>query len=200
MLTHWEPVEIHSTIACTLKTVSCHDANFVVAFGIVKTQGFHFWGYILELKLEPMCDILIMHVGLVMKLRLSCYLVLLSIRLQESRSFVTWPISYYSSFLFYQHVLADDQGAFSAHWSLGDVVAPKLIAPWDICVKFLMFKLNLVIDRLCISCEITLRWMSLGLTDGKSGNGLVQSSNKPLPEPLLTKLCVATWCHKGTVS
>ena len=28
-----------------------------------------------------------------------------------------------------------------------------------------------------------------------SGNGLVPSGNKPLPEPMLTQIYVATWCH-----
>ena len=31
-----------------------------------------------------------------------------------------------------------------------------------------------------------------------SGNALVLSSNKPLPEPML--ICVTTWCHKVTSS
>ena len=46
-----------------------------------------------------------------------------------------------------------------------------------------------------ISCEIVLRWMLLDLTDNQvnigSGNGLVLSGNKPLPEPMLTQICVA---------
>ena len=33
-----------------------------------------------------------------------------------------------------------------------------------------------------------------------SGNGLVPSGNKPLPEPMLTKIYVAIWCHKATMS
>ena len=28
-----------------------------------------------------------------------------------------------------------------------------------------------------------------------SGNGLVASGNKPLPEPVLTKISNAIWCH-----
>ena len=28
-----------------------------------------------------------------------------------------------------------------------------------------------------------------------SGNGLVPSGNKPLPEPMLTQIAVAIWCH-----
>ena len=48
-------------------------------------------------------------------------------------------------------------------------------------------------------CEIALRRMSLDLTDDQvnigSGNGLVPSGNKPLPEPMLTQIAVAIWCH-----
>ena len=40
---------------------------------------------------------------------------------------------------------------------------------------------------------------ALDLTDGKSnngsGNGLVPSSNKLLPEPMLTQISVAIWRH-----
>ena len=44
-----------------------------------------------------------------------------------------------------------------------------------------IFKLNLVIDGWCISCEIALRWLTLNLTDGKSI--LVQ---------------VMAWCRQAT--
>ena len=44
-----------------------------------------------------------------------------------------------------------------------------------------------------------LRWMALDLTDDKSnigsGNGLVPSGNKPLPEPMLAQICVTLWHH-----
>ena len=30
-----------------------------------------------------------------------------------------------------------------------------------------------------------------------SGNGLVPSANKPLPEPMLTHMFVTMWCHQG---
>ena len=49
-----------------------------------------------------------------------------------------------------------------------------------------------------ISCEIVLIWMSLDLTDDVnigSGNGLVPSGNKPLPEPMLTQISVTIWRH-----
>ena len=33
-----------------------------------------------------------------------------------------------------------------------------------------------------------------------SGNDLVPSGNKPLPEPMLTQIHVAKWHHKATMS
>ena len=44
-------------------------------------------------------------------------------------------------------------------------------------------------DGCDISSEIALRWTSLDLSDEVSigsGNGLVPSGNKPLPDPMLT--------------
>ena len=48
-----------------------------------------------------------------------------------------------------------------------------------------------------VSYKIALRWMPLDLTDDVigSGNGLVLSGNKPLPEPMLTQIFVAKWRH-----
>ena len=50
-----------------------------------------------------------------------------------------------------------------------------------------------------ISSEIALKWTLLGLSDDQvnigSGNGLVPSGNKPLPEPMLTKVPAAIWRH-----
>ena len=48
-------------------------------------------------------------------------------------------------------------------------------------------------DGWCISCEIALIGMSLDFADDQSwnigsGNGLVPSGNKPLPEPMLTQI------------
>ena len=64
--------------------------------------------------------------------------------------------------------------------------------------KEVIIKLILVLGGLGISCEIALRWMSLKLTQVKlsqvniaSGNGLVPSGHKPLPEPMLTEIYVA---------
>ena len=58
--------------------------------------------------------------------------------------------------------------------------------------RYVIFKRILVIDGWGISCEIALIWMSLGLhwwsVNTGSGNGLVPSGNKPLPEPMLTQI------------
>ena len=42
---------------------------------------------------------------------------------------------------------------------------------------------------LSISHEIAIKWMSQNLNIG-SGNGLMPSGNKPLPEPMLTQIYV----------
>ena len=64
---------------------------------------------------------------------------------------------------------------------------------------FVVFKRILVIDDRGICCEIAQIWMSLDFTDDQvnigSGNGLVPSGNKPLPEPMLTQISVAIWRH-----
>ena len=54
-------------------------------------------------------------------------------------------------------------------------------------LELVIFKLILKIDILSISCEIALRWMPKDLIGDlvniDSGNGLVPSGNKSLPEP-----------------
>ena len=80
------------------------------------------------------------------------------------------------------------------------------------------FKIILQIDILSAPSDIGLSWVPENLTDGKStlvqvmaglhwwsvnigsGNGLVPSGNKPLPEPMLTQIFVATWCHWARMS
>ena len=56
--------------------------------------------------------------------------------------------------------------------------------------RYVIFKWILVIAGWSISCEIALIRMSLEFTVWSvnigSGNGLVPSGNKPLPEPMLT--------------
>ena len=66
--------------------------------------------------------------------------------------------------------------------------------------KYAIFKRILVIGGWGISCEINcpdmnvigLHWWSVNIG---SGNGLVPSGNKPLPEPMLTQISVDIWCH-----
>ena len=60
-----------------------------------------------------------------------------------------------------------------------------------------IFNLVLLI-RIFTSYDNALRWMSWDLprkVNIASGNGLVPSGNKPLPEPVLTKISNAIWCH-----
>ena len=56
--------------------------------------------------------------------------------------------------------------------------------------RYVIFKWILVIDGWGISGEIVLIWMSLHWWSVNivSGNGLVLSGNKPLPEPMLTQI------------
>ena len=66
--------------------------------------------------------------------------------------------------------------------------------------RYVIFQEILVIDGWGISCEIALIWMSFDFTEWwsdniGSGNGLVASGNKPLPEPMLTQISDAIWCH-----
>ena len=65
--------------------------------------------------------------------------------------------------------------------------------------RYVVFKWILVIADWGISCEnctnmnVTgLHWWSFNIG---SGNGLVPSGNKPLPEPMLTQTSVAIWSH-----
>ena len=66
-------------------------------------------------------------------------------------------------------------------------------------LKNVILELILQIDILSNSCEITLKWMVLDLTDNQvnigSGNGLVPDGTKPLPEPMFTQIYVAIYLH-----
>ena len=55
----------------------------------------------------------------------------------------------------------------------------------------------LVINGCGISYEIAFRWMSLywWQVNIGSGNGLVPSGKKPLPEQMLIQICVTIWYH-----
>ena len=59
-------------------------------------------------------------------------------------------------------------------------------------LELVIFKLRSWIDILCISCKIIYTEVKATgphqwLVNIVSGDGLVQSGNKPLPEPMLTK-------------
>ena len=64
--------------------------------------------------------------------------------------------------------------------------------------RYVIFKQILVIVGSgilgnCHNMNVTgLHWWSVNIG---SGNGLVLSGNKPLPEPKLTQISVAIWCH-----
>ena len=57
----------------------------------------------------------------------------------------------------------------------------------------------LMIGGRSMSYEVALKWTSLDLTNDKIniglGNVLVPSGNKPLPDPMLTKIYVAVGRH-----
>ena len=70
--------------------------------------------------------------------------------------------------------------------------------PWEIWMKFFICNFQkVVIDDWDISCEIALIWMSLDwwYVNIGSGNGLVPSGSKPLPELMMTQISIAIWCH-----
>ena len=83
----------------------------------------------------------------------------------------------------------------SLKWWVNSLVPEKF--PWTF--SQVIFKQILVIDGWDISREIALIMNVTGLRLGSvnigSGNGLVPSVNKPLPEPMLTHIYVAIWCH-----
>ena len=68
---------------------------------------------------------------------------------------------------------------------------------FELNFMYVILKLILVTDVWGISCRIALIWIATGLhwwsVNIDSGNGLVPSGNKPLPEPMLTKIPVTIW-------
>ena len=77
----------------------------------------------------------------------------------------------------------------------------KLIGPWEIWMKFQTcnFQIdfsNWRLRHLLWNCPnmivIGLHWWSVNIG---SGNSLVSSGNKPLPEPMLPHISVAIWRH-----
>ena len=87
------------------------------------------------------------------------------------------------------------------HTVHGFVRFSQLLGPWDILMKFSRCNFQTDFDdwwwRLffwnCPNINVTgLHWWSVNIG---SGNGLVPSGNKPLPEPMLTQISVAIWCR-----
>ena len=65
--------------------------------------------------------------------------------------------------------------------------------------RYVIFEQIFMIDGWGISCEIALimnvtKLNSWSVNIG-SGNGLVLSGSKPLPEPMLTQISATVWCH-----
>ena len=87
--------------------------------------------------------------------------------------------------LYNKHIPSEMSRYYSHHG--GDKVRHRSnlnsLAPSRFCLNFrwVIFKQILVIDGWVISCEITLRWMSQGLTDDKS-----------------TLVQVMSWCRQAT--
>ena len=98
-------------------------------------------------------------------------------------------------------------GDVTVHWQYGCITYSHSLKPnWPINslapgkfewnFSYVIFKRILVIDGWDISCEIFLLWISMDLkwrsVNIGSGNGLVPSGNKPLPEPMLTQISLVT--------
>ena len=85
-------------------------------------------------------------------------------------------------------------------WPLLSIVC-LLIGPWEIWMKFWICNFQMDFSDWwlrhllwnCPNMIVTgLHWWSVNIG---SGNGLVPSGNKPLPEPMLTQISVAIWRH-----
>ena len=71
---------------------------------------------------------------------------------------------------------------------------------FDYSIKLVNFKLTSTINILSIFHEIAITTPHWSFINIGSGNGLVPSGNKPLPEPMLTLIPVAIWGHWATMS
>ena len=81
---------------------------------------------------------------------------------------------------------------------------PRFTLPYGVTrpqwVYNLIFKL-IQTSSLVFHSQIALRWMPQNTCDDNcqvnigSGNGLVPSGNKPLPEPILTQIYITIWHH-----
>ena len=58
------------------------------------------------------------------------------------------------------------------------------------CVSLLLI---VMIDIFSTAGEVALRWVPHDVTENMSP--LVPTGNKPLPEPILAKICIVMWHH-----
>ena len=86
-------------------------------------------------------------------------------------------------------------------WKSKPISCLELIGPWDILMKSEIWNFQTDFNNCwlrnllwnCPSMNVTgLNWCSVNIG---SGNGLVPSGNKPLPEPMLTQTYAAIWRH-----
>ena len=85
------------------------------------------------------------------------------------------------------------------HWSLGDL-NEILDIKLHICNFQTDFSYRWLRHLLWNCPHMNVNGLHWWLVNISSGNGLVPSSNKPLPEPMLTQIFVAIWCHWATMS
>ena len=94
-----------------------------------------------------------------------------------------------------------------ASWEVREKLKYSLThSPWQIWIKFYIcsfqndFRDWWLTHLLwnCTNMNVTgLHWWSVNIG---SGNGLVKSGNKPLPEPILTQIFATIWRHLATMS
>ena len=97
------------------------------------------------------------------------------------------------NFIMFVHITSAFHTAMLlTHCSLGDLVIIKKVLS--------LSEHMLTIKVMSTSCEIALRWVVQNTFDDVgSGNGLVPSGNKPLPEPVLSQIYVTIWYHNGLI-
>ena len=103
----------------------------------------------------------------------------------------------------FKSFLLEDNNTFILHCQLllmsyANKINSLTLERFDWNFKQQIFNLNFGISGWGISLEIDLRWKSEGLTIDNigmigSGNGLVPSGKKPLPDPMFTQICVTIW-------
>ena len=92
----------------------------------------------------------------------------------------------FRSFTYFWSKLWNDFPSILTHWPLGNL---GVILKIQFSILFL-WRVSAVLLMLIPSGESYWWWINIS-----SGNGLVPSGNKPLPEPMLTQISVAIWRH-----